>query len=185
MGRLAQLVGYLGWLVGCYYALLVVLKLWKRSRTNLSQNCTNFASGFKRLKRKEKNSRLGGARWGALCFACCCCAGLTYGAYRIPKITVVHENHVAIIEQLDNGDFAFKSDEEPNGDTFRPCLDDVKSGVDTVAILTQGVGYIADYAVWEERGTCKSIVRKECGFWFKDVHNNFQYRRIANAGTAK
>jgi hypothetical protein len=50
MGRLAQLVGYLGWLVGCYYALLVALKSWKRSKPMLTRRWSIFASSLKSSK---------------------------------------------------------------------------------------------------------------------------------------
>jgi hypothetical protein len=54
MDRLAQLVGYLGWLVGCYFGLLIAWKLWKRSRTKLNQNWTNFVSAFKDSKTPKR-----------------------------------------------------------------------------------------------------------------------------------
>ena len=87
-------------------------------------------------------------------------------------------NHnVADYGQLPDGDFAMHSDEQ--GDfTFRPCAMDVKNGVDVAGILAQGVGYIADRASWEERGTCKSILRADLGFHWRD--QNFDYRRISD-----
>jgi hypothetical protein len=81
--------------------------------------------------------------------------------------TVV-EHHVALIGRLDDGDFAFRSDEEPNGGRFRPCPADIVNGVDVVGILSQGVGYVADHAAWEERGVCKSVMRADLGFWWND-----------------
>jgi hypothetical protein len=91
--------------------------------------------------------------------------------------TVV-EHHVAILARLDNGDFAYRSDEEPQGSAYRACYADKHNGVDTVAMLNQAVGYVADYAIWEERGLCKSILRSECGFWWKDANTHFKYVRI-------
>jgi hypothetical protein len=109
---------------------------------------------------------------------------MIYGVSRLPRYSIVTENHVSILSQSEDGDFIYTSDEEPNGGAFRPCPEDAKNGVDTPKLLQQAVGYVADYAKWEERGTCKSILRKDLGFWFRDSRNNFTYRRI-HAGTAQ
>ena len=69
------------------------------------------------------------------------------------------------------------SDEQPEL-IFRPCLDDIASGIDVNGLFRKGIGYIADKATWQERGVCKSIVRPEWEFQFKNSHNNFTYRRI-------
>jgi len=102
--------------------------------------------------------------------------GLETQLFRYQADTVI-EHHVKILEQQNDGDFTYISDEEPQGGSFRPCAADQHNGVDTTGILTQAIGYIADYAVWEERGVCKSILRADCGFWFKDRNNNFKYAR--------
>jgi hypothetical protein len=123
-------------------------------------------------------TRRGMARQGPLIFAFSCLGILLYGATKIPKYAIVTEHHVAILERLSDGDFAFTSDEEPNGGAYRVCPDDAHNGIDTTSILNQGVGYIADYAVWEEQGKCKSIVHADLGFWFVDAANNFKYVKI-------
>lgn len=152
-----------------FVSISTTLKLWT-------------SSAMARLFPISRKVNRGLARWAPLWFVAFICAGLVYGLTRLPKDTVVTENHVAIIGQLNNGDFAFVSDEEPHGGTFRPCPDDERSGVDVSGILTKGVGYIADYAKWEERGNCKSILRSDLGFWFKDKRNNFTYERVAHNG---
>jgi hypothetical protein len=93
--------------------------------------------------------------------------------------STVEEHHVAILARLNNGDFAYYSDEEPKGSAWRPCPADQHNGVDTVGILLQGIGFIADVARWEERGTCKSILRADLGFDWKDSNNNFKYVRVS------
>ena len=127
----------------------------------------------------------GAARYWPVWFTAIFAACVVFAASRLPREAVVTENHVAIIGKLENGDFAFVSDEEPHGGTFRPCAEDSRAGVDTPALLSQGVGYIADSASWEERGVCKSILREDLGFWFKDKRNNFTYRRLPNARTTE
>jgi hypothetical protein len=94
------------------------------------------------------------------------------------RTETVIEHHVAIIGRLEDGDFAFQSDEEPQGGAFRPCPTDIKNGLDVDGLLTQGIGHIADYAAWEERGVCKSILRADLGLWFRDKKNNFEYARV-------
>jgi hypothetical protein len=91
--------------------------------------------------------------------------------YRADTVT---EHHVVVIGRLDNGDWKMRSDEEPSI-VFRPCPTDMANGVDVDGILTPAIGWVADHAVWEERGTCKSILRADLGFWFPD--ENFKYTR--------
>jgi len=119
------------------------------------------------------------AHYSPIFAAAVVCSVFLYGSSKFPTSRLVTENHVAILGEAPNGDFHFASDEEPNGGSFRPCPDDVKSGIDTPELLKKGIGYIADYATWEERGTCKSIWRSDMGFWFKDKRNNFTYRRVS------
>lgn len=94
------------------------------------------------------------------------------------EASTVVEHNVAILARLDNGDFAYCSDEEPGCGAWRPCPSDAKNGVQTAALLQQGIGYIADIARWEERGTCKSILRADLGFDWKNRNNNFKYTRV-------
>lgn len=91
---------------------------------------------------------------------------------------VVTQHNVTIVRRLPNLDFAFISDEKPLGDTFRPCPSDLDNGLQVDQLLTQGIGVTADVAKWEERGTCKSILRADLGFDFINAHNNWEYRRI-------
>jgi hypothetical protein len=95
---------------------------------------------------------------------------------RYDSSTVI-EHHVLITSQLDGGDFAYVSDEKPGGDTFRPCAADAANGVDAIGILRQSIGYAADHVIWEERGTCRSILRADLGFFWRDVSNKFIYQR--------
>lgn len=93
---------------------------------------------------------------------------------------VVTEHNVVIYSQLSNGDWIMSSDEEHDL-VFRPCLEDIAMGVDVNGMLRQAVGpphYVAERASWQERGTCKSILRADLGFWFRDKANGFQYRRV-------
>lgn len=109
-------------------------------------------------------------------FALACLGVLVIGAWR-NRPSVVIQHNVAIYRQLDNGDWVMRSDEDPSL-VWRTCPEDSQGGVDVNGLLQQAVGYVADYAKWEERGTCKSILRSDLGFWFRDEHNNFTYRKI-------
>ena len=92
--------------------------------------------------------------------------------------TVV-EHHVTILARLEDGDFSFRSDEEPSGSSFRPCLSDIVSGLDVNRLLTDGIGYVANHASWEERGVCKSILGADLGFSWRDKETDFKYRYVA------
>jgi hypothetical protein len=94
------------------------------------------------------------------------------------RTETVVEHHVTILGKLEDGDFAFTSDEEPQGGAFRPCAADLANKLDVVGLLTESVHYTAEVAKWEERATCKSILRADLGFWFRDKNNNFTYARI-------
>ena len=91
----------------------------------------------------------------------------------------VTEHHVEILGELDDGDFAYKSDEEPQGGVFRPCPSDIANHLDVPALLRSGIGYVAVYASWEERGTCKSILRADLRFAFRDETTDFKHRRVS------
>jgi uncharacterized protein Usg len=86
--------------------------------------------------------------------------------------TVV-EHHILFGSKLDDGDFSYTSDEEPQGGAFRPCQSDIANHLDVPGILSKAEGYYADFGAWEERGTCKSILRADIGFWFKDKNTKF------------
>lgn len=119
----------------------------------------------------------GNSKYAPVWFSLFCGAVMVFGAVRMSHENIVTNHHVAVLKQLDNGDWAMRSDEDESL-VFRPCRNDAERGVDVNGMLTQGIGYIADYARWDERGTCKSILRSDLGFWFKDKATNFEYRRI-------
>jgi hypothetical protein len=125
------------------------------------------------------NDPHGWSTYGPVLFAFGCVVVLSLGASRIPKAMIVPpQHHVAILAKLSDGDFAYRSDEEPNGSTYRVCPEDKHNGVDTERMLTQAVGYVADYAIWQEEGSCRSIYRDDLGFWFRDENTKWQYLRV-------
>jgi hypothetical protein len=87
----------------------------------------------------------------------------------------VTETNVTILGILPDGDIAYKSDQEPEGGAWRPCLVDESGNFDTRAYLKTAIGWTADWAKWEERGSCKSIVRSDLKFSFRDLATNFKY----------
>ncbi len=151
----------LGWwgLCFCGYAVCsVVLKLWKRYSARIRQKSN------------------GVSHYGPVFFASCVCIVLVLGSTRI-RLNVVTQHNVAVIQQLTDGDWLMSSDEDKSL-VFRPCPEDTRSGVDVNGILKAGTGYIAEHAIWEEQGNCKSILKPELGFWFKAEANRFTYQRI-------
>lgn len=159
-------------------------------RSNLSRFSKKMSQPFagvlawKRTRIRTKKDK-GYVSYWPLYFVAAWCVGMGAGISKLPKPNVVTEHNVAIVGKTDDGDFAFISDEERGGGAFRVCPTDKQEGIDADAILSQGIGYIADFATWQERGTCKSIVRSDWGFWFLTKQNRFTYRRINNAGTAE
>jgi hypothetical protein len=98
------------------------------------------------------------------------------------RTETVIEHHVAVIGRLEDGDFAFQSDEEPRGGVYRPCPTDIANGLDVNRMLSEATGYVAEYAAWEERGACKSILRADLGFWWRNKDTGFKF---ATAATTK
>jgi hypothetical protein len=94
------------------------------------------------------------------------------------RTATVVEHNVVFLSQLKDGDFAYKSDEEPDGGAYRPCRADMMNGLDVTGILSQAIGYVAEHTKWEERGVCKSILRSDLGFWWVDSNTDFKPRRI-------
>lgn len=172
-------VGSLGWAF-CTFAVswllyatyLFVYTILKHERPKHAKIWMRWVAAWMKLKDK------GWANSLALpyLFALVCCVLLFVAAYR-SRANIVTEHNVAIYKQLDNGDWLMSSTEDDSL-VFRPCREDSDKGIDVNSLLQSGIGYIADYAKWEERGTCKSILRADLGFWFRDRNNNFTYKRI-------
>ena len=93
--------------------------------------------------------------------------------------STVEEHNFTPIAKLDDGDFSYVSDEKPRGDTWRPCLTDKQNHVDASGILEQGIGFTASRVRYEERGICRSILRSDLGFKWRDMKNKFKYTRAS------
>lgn len=169
--------------IGGYVLSMLVSKLWKGGlgrgvRQKLPLLRERLSENLRRLGEKGRASEVTFVWLTSACILAWLCI-YAYGS----RVTKVTEHNIVVYRQLQNGDWAMSSDEE-RGLVFRPCPDDLAHGVDVDAILrqasiadNQGKGYIADYASWEERGTCKSILRVDLGFWFRTEKHNFEYRR--------
>lgn len=162
----SEVAMWLGRCVGLFFGCLLAWRLLRRRLRSIAAR-----AGSLRWRSK------GHSKYAPIWFALFCGIVLSYGAVKLSRENIVTAHHVAVLRQLDNGDWAMRSDEDASL-VFRPCSDDVTRGVDVNGLLTQGIGYIADYARWDERGTCKSILRSDLGFWFKDAATNYEYRRI-------
>ena len=169
-----------------------VISIWHRTHTRETEQARATMQRLKELQKPPDDARKGYARLFGIFTTILVMSWTLSGVLAVrdhQKIraleaqlakydaSTVMEHHVEILAELDNGDFAYISDEKPKGDTWRVCSADMKNGVNTADILRQGIGYIADYAIWEERGTCKSILRADLGFWWKDADNKFKYAR--------
>jgi hypothetical protein len=169
---------YSAFVSGCCSALYLLatavrkqigLRSGDKGRTSLTTKSES------RFWRKPQRRREGTASWGPVLFVALWCAMMAYAVTRMPKYDTVTEHNVRDLGRLENGDWAMSSDEQ-GPFAFRPCTADKDGGVDVEGLLTQGVGWVADHAKWEERGTCKSILRADLGFWWRD--KNFKPRRI-------
>jgi hypothetical protein len=116
--------------------------------------------------------------WWALPFAVIVVGLLAWtgNGYHYPIIT---EHNVAVYKQLPDGDWAMASDES-GPFAYRPCPEDGKATSD---MLQEAIGYIAERAVWEERGACKSLNGAGLNFYWRTA--NDEYRRIENARTSR
>lgn len=185
----------LSWLAYCfcgYAACLVAWTLWKGRRPRHAERWMkwidergqkwqkwqeHWQERWRRTKASSKD-RIDGwtSSWLVVSiFALGCCSLLAFAAYH-QRPNLVTEHNVVIYRQLSDGDWQMSSDEESDL-VFRPCPDDGAGGVDVNGLFASAVGYVADYAKWEERGTCKSILRSDLGFWFRDKHNHYEYRK--------
>lgn len=167
----------LSWLAYCfcgYAAFLLAWTVWKGRRPKHAARWMKFVADLRKARNKVDGwaSSLA-ASW---MFAIACVSVLVFVSWRA-RSNVVTEHNVIVCRRLDDGDWQMTSDEETDL-VFRPCPSDAYNGVDVDGLLRSAVGYVADYARWEERGTCKSILRADLGFWFRDKHNNFAFRRI-------
>jgi hypothetical protein len=95
----------------------------------------------------------------------------------------VIEHDVQFFGQDKYGDWFGTSREEPNSLVYHKCPGDLTNGLDVDGIIRPAVQghYVADHAIWEERGDCKSILRSDQGFWWPSSFNSstkeLTYRR--------
>lgn len=164
-------VGLLGWCFCGYAIFLFAWTLWKHARPKHAQMWMRLVAKWSRLKDK------GWANSLALpyLFALVCTVLLITAAYR-NRANVVTEHNVAVYGQLDNGDWLMSSDEQPSL-IFRPCPEDISSGIDVNGMFRQAIGYVAHQATWQERGVCKSLQRPEWEFQWKNK-DHLNYRKV-------
>jgi hypothetical protein len=172
--QILRMAGWLGWAFGLYWVYVLGWTILSGHRPDHAKYWMKFISHLKRFKEKSD----GFMPIGSAVFASFLMMGMFVGASRM-KLNVVTQHHVVIHQQLADGDWYMSSDEDKSL-VFRPCQDDIKGGVDVDALFKKGIGWVAEYAIWEERGTCKSILRPELGFWFTAVENDLTPRRAEN-----
>lgn len=170
--------GYLAWSFFIFAVCLFVFGLLSDFMPKQSPLWTRYERKWEEWRNEWIKRIKGMAQSAAIVwmFAIACLMVLILGAWMHRGGTVIQHNVVIYGQDLD-GDWVMSSDEDPNL-VFRPCKSDLAAGLDVNGLFKEAVNYVADYAQWEERGTCKSILRADLGFWFKDKHNNFTYKRI-------
>lgn len=163
-----------GWWEYCFIgftAFLVIIRLLKRRWP--------FAATMLQLIETPTMGR--SRKWtfpAIVCVAVCC---IMYVAFQrqTQEYPVITEHNVAVYGPLSDGDWSMSSDES-GAFAYRPCPEDGKATTD---MLEKGVGYIANRAVWQERGTCKSLNGAGLNFYWRTA--NHEYRRISDARTAR
>lgn len=165
-----EFIQLLAFSIGGYVLCIIVSKILSGGFT--AKLRIRLGQSLFRMREKGKASSLTLSWLMSIAIVCWLCI-YAYSS----RSTKVTQHNVAIHAQLENGDFVMSSDEEESL-VFRPCQDDIQHGVDVNGLLTQGIGYVADYASWEERGTCKSILQDDLGFWFRTENNKFTYKRV-------
>lgn len=166
----------LPWLAYCfsgYAALLVVMTIWKRQRPKHAERWMKFLLNV-RVKKQHLDDGL--SNYWPVLFCVALAAGTVLGVTESLN-RPVEEHNVKVFGQLSDGDWAMSSDEE-GPFTFRPCPD-----FDATPMLKQGIGFIALKARWIQMPTCKSIHRKDLGFWWRD--KNWNYVHIQEDNNAR
>lgn len=175
--QILKMAGWLGWAFGLYWVYVLGWTILLGRRPDHAKYWMKFISHLKIFKEKSD----GLIPVGSAVFAAFILAGMFLGASRI-RYNVVTEHNVLVLARLDNGDFLYKSDEKPDGDTYRPCAIDKQNGIDVDGMLKQAADgkYIALRATWEEQGICRSILKPEWQFWFRDAEHT-DYRKAEDA----
>jgi hypothetical protein len=158
-------VGWLGWAVGSYFALLLVWKISKAFRQRTVICWRIFINGLKKSGQREKGSGM----WPAIWFAVVMAGIFGWISTRPSPYPIVEEHHIKVLRQVAFNKWAMSSDEEPSF-LYIGCDDFPNDRV-------IWAGYIADHAKWEEQGNCKSIRRADCGWWWSR-DENYNARRI-------
>src|SRR5580693_65999 len=114
-----------------YAALSVVIAIWKRERQRHAEKWMKFLLSVQAKRNDRGYARLAGVFTTVLIVSWSFSGFLALRDHRqidhlekqLSKYeadTVV-EHHVKFLRKTEDGDFAFISDEKPDGDAFRPC----------------------------------------------------------------
>src|SRR5690349_5011185 len=117
-------VGYLGWCFCIYAAYLFASTIWKGKRPWHARRWMGFVKRLSRWRERGRAHQTAIAYTSALVLL----AMLVTGAW-MRRGNVVVEHNVAVIGHLPDGDWKMSSDEEPDL-VFRPCVGDIKAGID-------------------------------------------------------
>jgi hypothetical protein len=163
--HITDALGLLAYFFCGYAAFLVVWTIWKRARPKHAERWMRFLLSV-RTKRDKLNDGI--ANWWAPIFAFSFCAVLIsvpiYLNVHLPYVKEIH-HHVKVLKKLDDNLWLMEDDELG---VFRytgcPDYDNDKN---------IWAGYIANRAIWEERGSCKSIRAAGLAFIYeRDEHGN-------------
>lgn len=117
----------------------------------------------------------GEARWWPIWFAMFCCGIFAFAASRPEPYPRELHHHVQVLTKLGH-DMWRMHDDELGTFIYQGCPDFPNESV-------IWAGYIADHAIWEEQGDCKSIRDTGLAFiWERDEQGNAkEIENVTNA----
>lgn len=155
MHLILQMAGYLGWLVGLYFASLLAWTLWKRSRPTHAQRWMRWVT---RLRNFKERGTLRLAEVGMVIAAAAVVAALPMASYKYPGDGRIVELHnVRVLRDIGRYDYWFQSEQGTKFyATFCADYEPQFSGGQTLTVLK-----------YEDRGVCWSVANTHPAYLIK------------------
>ena len=171
-----ELVGWLGWAFGIYFALLAGWTLLAKNRPPHAQRWMRCVENWNRLRRKSKGWVVANELPIALAFSAIVLGLIVTGGwmYRYPVATY---HNVIVLPKNEYGDWPMSSTEDSSL-MFRPCPD---FNVEPILKKVADEGWIIYEAKWEQRPTCQDIYDPRLGFTINYPDHSYKRRNNAAA----